>query len=445
MLPVETEHRINHFFSENIETPQDLVLLEALSLLSRSVDLPYPLTQPPETTSDHFLALVEERIEPMERYRALVVDFCKRYFENDPDIALAAEIAGKISGPLDKIFADQLQGGLDRRPSWELQSPRGSKALREGITQILETDRYADYLMLRNQPLGETLRFIKDKLITASDPHELEEISKHLEMLAKQGYDAGKPVLLLTLSKYFTECPLEANARFFLPFTRHQQGMTKDLVQALWNDVRHTYRTLGREPPDIELPIFIGGVYLLGAGSELIYSTSAERLNASGLVFFPNVTKEQKDLEDLYESLKIPKPIIDNSMFILMIAHELGHLIHRIEDESRTDVLEVIPDLFSLMTALELADHQSALPKQSTRRAIILRALAEFRQQARYRDPEYQASCEYFFTLLNECGITAYQSGELQYIDVSDSKIISMVLKMYFDLEKLCGSRNDHI
>lgn len=439
MLPSEIDHRVDSFFLEDILTPDDTVLSEDLGILSSLVDLPYPLTQPLKVDLEGFYELVTSRMEPMERYRALVTGYCKRHFEKDPDIALASEIASMVSGPLDKIFADQLDDGYTRGASWELQSPEGSKALRKTIDEILSSDRYAEYFMLRNRPLGDTLTYIKEKLISADDPDELEEISTHLEMLAKQGYESDQPVLLLTLTKYFTECSLEANARFFLPFTRNQKKMMNTLVQTIWQDAKNIYTSLGRTSPNIELPIFLGGTDLHGAGSELIFATSAEKLNSSGLVFFPNVTKEKEELERLYRSLGLPKPAFDNIMFLLMVAHELGHLIHLVRGEQKVDALEVIPDIFSLLIGLTFVDRQTVIPRDVARKRLILRSLAEFRQQARYDEPEYLASSNYFLELFKTSGIVIVSNdGKLEDVDVSDQKINDISMQMFLKLAELC-------
>ena len=439
MLPSEVDHRVDSFFVENIVIPEDIVISENLKILSSLVDLPYPLAQPVGLGPERFFELVTSRAEPMERYRALVTNYCKRHFEKDPDVARASEIARMVSGPLDKIFADQLNGGHTRGASWELQSPQGSRELREVITGILSSDEYEEYFMLRNRPLGDTLEYIKEKLISAYDPEELEEISKHLEMLAMQGYKSDQPVLLLTLTKYFMDCPLEANARFFLPFTRKQQKMTDILVGQIWRDAKEIYTSIGKIPSEIEMPIFLGGTYFFGAGSELIFATSAEKLNSSGLVFFPNVTKEKADLERLYTSLGLPILSVDNSMFILMIAHELGHLIHLVRGEHTVDALEVIPDLFSLLIGLTIVDTQRVIPRDAARKQLLLRSLAEFRQQARYDEPEYLASSRYFLDLIKSLGIADVSvDGALPYVDVSDQKINAMKAHMFFKLAELC-------
>lgn len=439
MSPSEFDHRVDSLFVENIVTPEDTALSESLGLLAGLADLPYPLAQPVDAGPDRFLELVTSRMDPMERYRALVTDYCKRHFERDPDIARASEIASKVSGPLDKIFVDQLDGGNTRGASWELQSPEGSKELVRVIDDIFADNRYAEYFMLRNRPLGDTLSFIKDKLISADDPDDLEEISKHLELLAKQGYENDQPVLLLTLTKYFTECQLEANARFFLPFTRKQKKMMNTLVQTIWQDAKDIYLSLGRTPPEIELPIFLGGTYFYGAGSELIFATSAEKLNSSGLVFFPNVTKEKEELARLYRSLGLPMPAVDNIMFILMLSHELGHLVHVVRDVNKVEALEVIPDVFSLLIGLIFVDRQTVIPREFARKHLILRSLAEFRQQARYDEPEYLASSNYFLEFFKTSGIVVVlNDGRLEDVDVSDPKIKNLREQMYLKLAGLC-------
>jgi hypothetical protein len=316
-------------FSEIIynEAMQDAIWPEIYRIYERH-DLDPLSYSMPVLDQRHFLDIDYYR-QQIKKHQTSVTEISEmiseRYGSNSQEAKLC-QIIAQITSPVDQIFLDQVN-----------QTNQGKKAIgyrKLNPSAVSEINQHLDDVQKQTSaiicPENLAILAILKTALGVSNPDEILSYIKKAEQIALSLSLRGVPTVLFSGDVFYSNHEanqrnrfgIEIDTRLLLPRFNLKSFAISKIEQATWK-----YLTdLHGNPPGIDVPKGLIGFYLMGAGSQLVAATTAERFYSNGYTISVNLFKSLPIIQKFITRRGLTTPDnLEIYPLLINLVHEQGH------------------------------------------------------------------------------------------------------------------------